>query len=1057
MKASPKTPKKIREAKTKSGNEEGRYTLFDNMLEGVQILSHDWRYLYLNATAGQHNRRPNEELLGRQYTEMWPGIEETHVFTVIKRCMEERVASQLENKFIYPDGMVGWFNLSIQPIPEGTLIMSFDITEHKRAEKQIIQMKRLYATLSQVNQTIARVKDRTELYQTICDVAVQFGEFSLAWVGLLDEASGEIRPVAANGLDLEHWPFQEISIHRGDLKDSLSATAVRTSKVVTSEDVETDQRTQSAHDQLGKQDYHSSAAVPFFLKGKPIGILALVSPETGLFKNTEEVRLLEEMGLDISFALDMMETEAERQRAEEKLRNNEQVLRLFVENSPAAVAMFDRDMKYIVASRRYLVDYGLGDQDVIGRSHYEIFPEIPDRWKEIHQRCLAGAVEKADEDPFPRADGKLDWIHWEIRPWYETDGEIGGIILFSEVITDRKEAEERLRKSESRFSTIFENSPIAIGISRLSDRKIIQVNTAFTELYGYSREEAVRHTTAELDIWAIPADRQRFVEQLQTQGHVSSFETIARQKSGKECSVLVSGEIVEINGELCLLTQTVDFTERKRVEEALRESEEKFRSLFEHMQEGIAHCEMIYENGQAKDWVYLAVNESFESLTGLKGVTGKRVTEVIPGIHETDPKLFEIYSRVALTGEPEKFEFFVVALQTWFSVSVYGAKRGFFVAVFDVITERKRSEEKLSASEAKFKAVFDNAPIGISLLDSERRVLESNNMLERIVRMNREGLAAGAYRGRKYIREDGTEILPGELASTRAIVENGPVRDVVNGIVLEDGQTIWTQVSAAPLGLPDPRIVVITQDITARKRAEEELRRIMEELKRSNAELEQFAYVASHDLQEPLRAVTGMVQLLGQRYKGKLDENADEYIGHAVDAATRMQNLINDLLDYSRVERFGKRFEATDLERSLQVTLSNLQVAIEESHARVTHDPLPTVMADPGQMSQLLQNLIGNAIKFRSENPLQIHISAEKVENAWHFSIRDNGIGIEPQYFERIFLVFQRLHTRREYPGTGIGLSLCKRIVERHGGRIWVESQLGLGSTFHFTIPEKRL
>jgi light-regulated signal transduction histidine kinase (bacteriophytochrome) len=228
-----------------------------------------------------------------------------------------------------------------------------------------------------------------------------------------------------------------------------------------------------------------------------------------------------------------------------------------------------------------------------------------------------------------------------------------------------------------------------------------------------------------------------------------------------------------------------------------------------------------------------------------------------------------------------------------------------------------------------------------------------------------------------------------------------------------------------------------------------------EELRRSNTELEQFAYVASHDLQEPLRAVAGMVQLLGQRYKGRLDESADEYISHAVEASARMQNLINDLLDYSRVDRGERAFERTSMEQVLNTALANLQIPIQESQAQITRDPLPTFMADTGQMIRVLQNLIGNAIKFRGEGPLHIHIGAEKIDEAWRFSVNDNGIGIEPQYFARIFLVFQRLHTRRQYPGTGIGLSLCKKIIERHGGQIWVESQLGHGATFYFTLPEK--
>lgn len=264
----------------------------------------------------------------------------------------------------------------------------------------------------------------------------------------------------------------------------------------------------------------------------------------------------------------------------------------------------------------------------------------------------------------------------------------------------------------------------------------------------------------------------------------------------------------------------------------------------------------------------------------------------------------------------------------------------------------------------------------------------------------------------------------------------------------------------------------IQQETRERKQAEVLLKQLNEELEArvqertaqlkevnvnllySNRELEQFAYVASHDLQEPLRAVNSYAQLLVRKYQGNLDAKADKYLGYIMEGATRMQQLINDLLEFSRVGTRGKELQPTDCESLLSQVLENLQVAIAQSQAQVTHAPLPTVMGDKIQLIQLFQNLISNAIKFRREEPPSVHISAAPLENEWVFSIRDNGIGMEPEYFERIFVIFQRLHSRVEYPGTGIGLAVCKKIVERHGGRIWVESQLGVGTTFHFTLPK---
>jgi PAS domain S-box-containing protein len=243
-------------------------------------------------------------------------------------------------------------------------------------------------------------------------------------------------------------------------------------------------------------------------------------------------------------------------------------------------------------------------------------------------------------------------------------------------------------------------------------------------------------------------------------------------------------------------------------------------------------------------------------------------------------------------------------------------------------------------------------------------------------------------------------------------------------------------------------------DIDDHKRAAERLRRTAEELARSNAELEQFAYVASHDLQEPLRMVGSYLELLADRYKGRLDEKADKYIHYAVDGAARMQELINDLLAFSRVGTRGRPFEPTDCARVMDQAVANLRKRIEETGAVVTRDALPTVPGDRTQLEQLFQNLIGNALKFCRQPP-RVHVGAARRGADWLFTVRDNGIGIAPEHRERIFLIFQRLHGRHEYPGTGIGLAVCKKVVERHGGRIWVESQPGQGSSFSFTLPAR--
>jgi light-regulated signal transduction histidine kinase (bacteriophytochrome) len=277
---------------------------------------------------------------------------------------------------------------------------------------------------------------------------------------------------------------------------------------------------------------------------------------------------------------------------------------------------------------------------------------------------------------------------------------------------------------------------------------------------------------------------------------------------------------------------------------------------------------------------------------------------------------------------------------------------------------------------------------------------------------------------------------------------------------------VWVMYNASTVHDSSGRLlygIAQVQDITRRKHSEDrlasvaaELERRATELERSNSDLQEFAYVASHDLSEPLRMVSSYVQLLARRYGGELDSDADEFIEFAVDGVNRMQRLIDDLLAYSRAGTQEYRIAPVDTEELVRDTLAGMQTTVNESGATIVVADLPTVRADEGQLRQLFQNLIGNGIKFKAEDPPRVEVAAEREDSAWRFSVEDNGIGIDPRHADRIFTVFKRLHTRDKYPGSGVGLSICKRLVERHGGRIWVEqSELG-GSRFCFTIPDRQ-
>ena len=290
-------------------------------------------------------------------------------------------------------------------------------------------------------------------------------------------------------------------------------------------------------------------------------------------------------------------------------------------------------------------------------------------------------------------------------------------------------------------------------------------------------------------------------------------------------------------------------------------------------------------------------------------------------------------------------------------------------------------------------------------------------------------------------------------------VEKGEVSDAELQLRRKDGTKLEVSLNVSAVRDEQGKILhsrSAWRDNSYRKETQRLLATQAEELARSNAELEQFAYLASHDLQEPLRMVASYTQLLQRRYQGKLDADADEFISYAVDGADRMQRLINDLLNYSRVATHDVEMKPVDCETVLNEALSNLEAAINESGAKVTHERLPTVVGDATQLTQLFQNLVGNAIKFRGTEPPVVHVSSESTGDASQICIQDNGVGIEPRFAECIFQAFQRLHSQSAYPGTGIGLALCQKIVERHGGRIWVEPNQGKGSKFWFTLPVRQ-
>jgi PAS domain S-box-containing protein len=494
-----------------------------------------------------------------------------------------------------------------------------------------------------------------------------------------------------------------------------------------------------------------------------------------------------------------------------------------------------------------------------------------------------------------------------------------------------------------------------------------------------------------------------------------------------------------------------DITARKRGEDALRESEARFRALANAVpamvwaaapdgtmtlvnDQWLQYCGMTVEQ-LARDWPQSVLHpEDYE----------RCVARWTRALEQGTPYEIEVRNRRAADGQ-----------YRWFLTRAVPARdaEGRIIGWYGTSTD---IHDRKQAGEAglRLAAIVESSDDAIISKTLGGIVTSWNTAAERIF----------GYRAEEIIGQSILRLLPEDRQDEERLIlerlQRGERVDHFETVrQTKDGRLLDMSITISPLRDEHGTIIgasKIARDITVQKQLAGELAQRMAELERLNAELQQFGYIVSHDLQEPLRTINSYVQLLARRYRGKLDAEADDFIAFAVDGTQRMQALITDLLAYTRMGGTAQEFTAVDCEALLARVLGDLQLAIKDSAAEATHDALPTVHGDAGQLSLVFQNLIGNALKFRGEAAPRIHVSARRDGAQWVFSVRDNGIGIDPQHAERIFQIFQRLHPRRKYLGTGIGLAICKKIVERHGGRIWVESELGKGATFYFTVPTKK-
>ncbi len=755
------------------------------------------------------------------------------------------------------------------------------------------------------------------------------------------------------------------------------------------------------------------------------------------------------------------------ERAAEVVRGSEELFQRTFELAGLGVGYISLDRRFMSVSNRLCEILGYPEHELLrlrGRdiSHPDELDAINEKRPQLH----AGEIPCIRlEKRYVRKDRSVVWVAVTIVLERDAAGKPLYEIAVYDDITARKNAEAALRESEERFRRTFELAGSGIALVDL-DGRFLRVNPRLCEILGYSESELKQLTVKQVshpeDRDAADGPKARLV-----QGELDSARLEKRyiRKDGAVVwvSLAIALERDAAGRPLYAISVMDDITARKNAESALRNSEAHWRAIIDSANDGIIVCD--------RTLTVVDCNAAAERIVGLPAgrlIGTQGFTSILPCVAQDGSPLApddRPMRRTVREGKPLSGT--VIGIKrddgsiTWLLVNTGFLRRpgeqsyyGIVATVADITAER-RAEAAVRDSEALFRTSFELASSGIAHVDLGGRFMRANRRLTEILGYPESELAGRSVKEVSY--HDDRNLTDGARARVRA----GELESVrfEKRYVRKNAAVVWVNLGVALVrdrnGTPLYEIAMF-DDITERKEAEAALREAHEELKRSNSELEQFAYVASHDLQEPLRMVSSYTQLLGRRYADKFDPDAKEFMAYIVDGAARMKQLIEDLLAYSRVGTKGKDFKPVEVEKPLRRAIGNLKAAIEESGASVTYDPMPSVPADEMQLAQLFQNLMGNALKFRSASVPRIHVGIKDLGDVYEFEVRDNGIGIEPQYFERIFMVFQRLHNKGEYPGTGIGLAICKKVVERHGGHIRVESKLGEGSAFIFALPKRQ-
>jgi len=1008
---------------------EGQYRgLLEAAPDGMVVVNQDGEIVLLNLQAERQFGYSRDELIGQQVKRIIPeGFAERLIADgarSVAEALAQRIGMGIDLWGRRKNGKEFAIEIMLSPLesPEGGLVAAAirDISGRSAAEEHLAEMERKHRFVEDA------LRESEERYRVLLDGIRDYAIFMMDPQGRViswNAGAERIKGYKADQIVGQSFScfFLPEDIRRGRPEEVLRLTA------------ENGQHQEQAT-RVRRDGSRFLASITFTALRDPAGNLLGFS----------------------EFSHDLSESKASGAK-----------YRGLLEAAPDAMVVVNQSGEIVLLNVQAEKQFGYSRDELVGQQVRNIIPVgfaerlIADGTRSAAE-ALAQQIGMGIELSGRRKDGSQFPIEIMLSPLESAEG-----ILVTAAIRDisvRKAAEKHLAQMEGRYRGLLEAAPDAMVVVN-QHGEIVLLNVQAEKQFGYSRDELVGQQVRNI----IP---EGFAERLIADGTRSAAEALAQQigmgielsgrrKDGSRFPIEIMLSPLESVEGILVTAAIRDISVRKAAEEHLRQSEELLRLTVSSVKDYAIF--MLDPLGRIATW-----NEGAEMLKGYRPneILGRHFSCFYPAedIKSGKPE-FEL-KEAALTGHIEDTGFRLRKDGSRYLADVVitalhdgeGRLRGFGKIIHD-ITDRKEAENNLAqmTRELTLKnqllgSVVEGTTDPIYVRDLENRFLLANSA------------CAGLF-GRSVIQVLGTsmrELLPNDsyyavAQSDREVVLAGDTR-TVEEVAEIDGIVRIFLTTKGPYRDADQKTIGtmgVARDITERKRSEERLVKTARELKRSNDELQQFAYVASHDLQEPLRMVASFTELLAKRYKGRLDSDADEFIDFAVDGCNRMQGLIRDLLAYSRAGASGKSLHRCPSEDALNNALVNLRAAIEESGAVVTHDPLPAIWTDDKQLTQVFQNLIGNAVKYRSAEVPCVHISATKNQSGeWIFSVRDNGLGIDPRYFERIFILFQRLHGQTEFEGTGIGLAICRKIVERLGGRIWVESEAGKGSTFHFALPE---